>query len=58
MNEACKILFEYSDFESFAKIGGDNKTNICKIYHANWEQNGNELKFTISADRFLRNMVQ
>ena len=58
MNEACKILFEYSDFESFAKIGGDNKTNICKIYHANWEQNENELKFTISADRFLRNMVR
>ena len=50
--------FEYSDFESFAKIGGDNKTNICKIYHANWEQNENELKFTISADRFLRNMVR
>lgn len=58
MNEACKILFEYDDFESFAKIGGDNKTNICKIYRANWEQNGNELKFTISADRFLRNMVR
>ena len=58
MNEACKILFEYDDFESFAKVGADNKTNICKIYHANWEQNGNELKFTISADRFLRNMVR
>lgn len=58
MNEACRILFEYQDFESFAKIGGDNKTTICKIYHANWEKNENELKFTISADRFLRNMVR
>jgi tRNA pseudouridine38-40 synthase len=58
MDEACKILFEYEDFESFAKVGADNKTTICKIYHANWEQNGNELKFTISADRFLRNMVR
>ena len=58
MNEACKILFEYEDFGSFAKIGGDNKTNICKIYRADWEQNGNELKFTVSADRFLRNMVR
>lgn len=58
MNKACKILFEYQDFGSFAKIGADNKTNICKIYYANWEQNGNELKFTISADRFLRNMVR
>ncbi|MDO5616757.1 MAG: tRNA pseudouridine(38-40) synthase TruA [Cruoricaptor ignavus] len=58
MNEACKILFEYNDFESFAKVGGDNKTNLCDIYIAKWEQNGDELKFTISANRFLRNMVR
>ncbi len=58
MNEACKILFEYEDFSSFAKVGSDNKTNICKIYKAEWEQMGNEMKFTISADRFLRNMVR
>ena len=58
MNEACKILFEYADFTSFAKLHTDNKTNICKIYKAEWEQFGNQLKFTISADRFLRNMVR
>ena len=58
MNEACKILFEYEDFGSFAKVGADNKTNLCKIYNANWQQNENELKFTISANRFLRNMVR
>jgi len=58
MNEACKILFEYEDFTSFAKLHTDNKTNICKIYRAEWEKTGNQLKFTISADRFLRNMVR
>ena len=58
MNEACKILFEYDDFGSFAKVGGDNKTNFCKIYKAEWQKNNSELKFTISADRFLRNMVR
>lgn len=58
MNEACKILFEYEDFGSFAKVGADNKTNLCKIYKAHWEEQGNELKFTISANRFLRNMVR
>jgi tRNA pseudouridine38-40 synthase len=58
MNEACKILFEYEDFTSFAKLKTDNKTNICKMYKAEWEQNGNELKFTVSANRFLRNMVR
>lgn len=58
MNEACEILFEYEDFTSFAKLHADNKTNFCKIYKAFWKQNGSELKFTISADRFLRNMVR
>ncbi|MBQ0151828.1 MAG: tRNA pseudouridine(38-40) synthase TruA [Chryseobacterium sp.] len=58
MNEACKILFEYDDFTSFAKLHTDNKTNICQIYKAEWEQEGSELKFTISANRFLRNMVR
>lgn len=58
MNEGCKILFEYEDFTSFAKLHTDNKTNLCKIYKAEWEQNGSELKFTVSANRFLRNMVR
>ncbi|MDO4762961.1 MAG: tRNA pseudouridine(38-40) synthase TruA [Flavobacteriaceae bacterium] len=58
MNESCKILFEYEDFTSFSKLHTDNKTNLCKIYHAEWTQNGSEITFTISANRFLRNMVR
>ena len=58
MNQACEILFEYDDFSSFAKVGADNKTNLCKIYTAQWHQNANELIFEISANRFLRNMVR
>ena len=58
MNEACKILFQYEDFTSFSKLHTGNKTNNCKIYKAFWEQDRLELKFTISADRFLRNMVR
>lgn len=58
MNEACAILFEYEDFTSFAKLKTDNKTNLCTIYKAEWEQQGSELKFTVSANRFLRNMVR
>ena len=58
MNEACDILFEYSDFTSFSKLHTDTKTNICKIMHANWEDTGKQLVFTIQADRFLRNMVR
>lgn len=58
MNQACEILFDYEDFSSFAKVGSDNKTNICKIYHAYWKQEGQQLIFFIRADRFLRNMVR
>ncbi len=58
MNLACQILQEYDDFESFAKLHSDNKTNICNIINAGWESDGTLLVFTITADRFLRNMVR
>lgn len=58
MNEACKILFEYTDFECFSKTHTDVNTFICKIFEANWKQNEDKLVFTITADRFLRNMVR
>ncbi|MDR1877001.1 MAG: tRNA pseudouridine(38-40) synthase TruA, partial [Flavobacteriaceae bacterium] len=57
-NRAAKILFEYTDFTSFSKLHADNKTNDCAIFRANWEQNEDELVFTVSANRFLRNMVR
>ena len=58
MNEAAKILFEYTDFTSFANLHTDVKTNNCKIFQAEWETENNQLVFTIKADRFLRNMVR
>lgn len=59
MNEAAAMLLRYDDFTSFAKLNSDNKTNICHISHAQWtvEADGT-LRFTIRADRFLRNMVR
>jgi len=58
MNEACKILFEYTDFTSFSKLHTDVKTHICSIAFAQWEQEDEMWVFTIQADRFLRNMVR
>jgi tRNA pseudouridine38-40 synthase len=58
MNQACNILIDQSDFTSFSKLHSDNKTNICKIYSALWEEEAGGLVFTIKADRFLRNMVR
>ena len=59
MNEAAKRLLEYDDFTTFAKLNSNNKTNICHISHACWESlPDGTLRFTIRADRFLRNMVR
>ena len=58
MNEAAKILLEYTDFTSFSKLHTDVKTNNCKIMAARWEQREDEWIFIVEADRFLRNMVR
>lgn len=58
MNEACEVLKRHIDFTSFSKLHTDVKTNICRIDYAHWQQEGEMMVFTITADRFLRNMVR
>lgn len=59
MNEAAQRLLRYDDFTSFAKLNSNNKTNICHISHVEWVvEDDLTLRFTIRADRFLRNMVR
>ena len=59
MNEAASYLLEVEDFTTFAKLNSNNKTNICRVSHAKWElEEDGTLRFTIRADRFLRNMVR
>ncbi|HEX9981049.1 MAG TPA: tRNA pseudouridine(38-40) synthase TruA [Flavobacterium sp.] len=58
MNEAAQVLFNYDDFQCFSKVDTDVHSFICHIYEAEWTQGQNRLMFTISADRFLRNMVR
>jgi len=58
MNRAATLMMEYSDFECFSKSNTDVKTYICDVREAYWRQEAEKLVFTISADRFLRNMVR
>lgn len=59
MNEAAKVLMEYRDFTSFSKVNTDTKTNDCTITEAHWNRVGEyQWRFTITANRFLRNMVR
>jgi tRNA pseudouridine38-40 synthase len=58
MNEAAQILFKHTDFQCFSKVNTDVNTFDCTIFEAYWKQENGNLIFTISANRFLRNMVR
>ncbi|TVZ17049.1 tRNA pseudouridine(38-40) synthase TruA [Maribacter sp. MAR_2009_72] len=58
MNKAASLLIGKKDFECFSKSNTDVFTNICDLTLANWKQDQDHLIFTITADRFLRNMVR
>ena len=58
MNEAAKLLLNYTNFKCFSKSKTDVKTYNCTITKAVWEKRNHMLIFTISANRFLRNMVR
>lgn len=58
MNAASLILFEYIDFQCFSRSNTDVKTFNCDIKEAFWTYTDGELVFTITANRFLRNMVR
>lgn len=59
MNQAARVLMEYKDFTSFSKVNTDTKTNDCTITEARWDRVGeDQWRFTVTANRFLRNMVR
>ena len=68
MNEASRILFDHTDFKCFSKVNTDVNTFDCTIFEAYWtrgtaeqgadKRENDKLIFTISANRFLRNMVR
>jgi len=58
MQLASQQLTGYSDFTSFSKLGSNRRNNLCKIFKASWLQQDDLLIFSITANRFLRNMVR
>lgn len=71
MNEAALLLLSTQDFTSFAKLHSDAVTNICDVRKAEivtLKEDKEAMEFlgslndgfvfTITADRFLRNMVR
>ena len=58
MNEAAQKLLNHTDFQCFSKVNTDVNTFDCTIFEAHWKLENEKLIFTISANRFLRNMVR
>lgn len=58
MNEAAALLLQNEDFTSFSKVHTQVNNFICHVTEAHWDVIGNELIFTVTANRFLRNMVR
>lgn len=58
MNDAAQELLQHSDFKCFSKTHTDVTTFRCKISEARWDSGPQGWIFTITADRFLRNMVR
>ena len=65
MNEAARMLLTTDDFTSFSKVDTDARSMLCHVTEAVWTQKSLSATdtapvwcFTITANRFLRNMVR
>lgn len=58
MNTAAALLLNHTNFKCFSKSNTDVNTYNCVISYAKWTKDNDKLIFTITADRFLRNMVR
>ncbi len=58
MNQAAAFLLTINDFKTFSRTHTDTKTTWCNVTRAVWNEEGDTLIFTITANRFLRNMVR
>ena len=58
MNAAAELFMGKHDFTSFSKKHTQVFTNDCSIVQAVWAQEGEEMVFRVSGNRFLRGMVR
>ncbi|MGB3801643.1 MAG: tRNA pseudouridine(38-40) synthase TruA [Lewinella sp.] len=58
MQAAAAMLPEYSEFAPFCKTNSDAYTMICHVTKSSWHFGREELRYTVSANRFLRGMVR
>jgi tRNA pseudouridine38-40 synthase len=60
MTRAAKLLLKYNDYHAFCKMPDRNEHTICHIKEADIfaDDNGDQLRFRITANRFLGRMIR
>lgn len=58
LHKAAAVVKDNTDFGSFCKAHGAQKTTICNVSESEWIETDMMLVYRIKADRFLRNMVR
>ena len=58
MEEGAMFVKEQTNFFAFAKTNSQVKNFNCGILESNWNKEGEQIVFTIEANRFLRGMVR
>ena len=58
MARAAASLAGRHDFSAFALAGGSHRQPFRRIFSAHWEEDGEELRFRVVGEGFLRGMVR
>jgi tRNA pseudouridine38-40 synthase len=58
LNQMADIIVKSRQFENFCKTKSLKESNECLIFKVAWSRQGGFLRFDISANRFLHNMVR
>jgi tRNA pseudouridine38-40 synthase len=58
LNDMAKKVRNSVHYDNFCKVKSRKSSNRCTVYDARWSRYGGFLRFDISANRFLHNMVR
>lgn len=58
MKAAASLIRGRHDFSAFAKAGGSHSDPVRTIREAEWTRQGDEIRFRVAGDGFLRGMVR
>ncbi|HKV43272.1 MAG TPA: tRNA pseudouridine(38-40) synthase TruA [bacterium] len=58
LRRAVAPLVGRHDFAAYRGAGSPTRTTVCTVAVADWRRMGSRVRFTMTADRFLRHMVR